>query len=63
MTQKTKGRTGWHQKAASNISFFIYPYFIDFFTHFKAFIVTLAVWGLIPIGWADWINHQEKKDG
>ncbi len=61
MKQKTKGRTGWHQKAASNISSFIYAYFTGLFTHFKALIVTMAVWGLIPISWADCI-HREDQD-
>lgn len=61
MTKKTKGRAGGHQHTASN-TFFISPYFTSLSNRLKPLIVTLAVWGLIPIGWTDWINHQEDQD-
>jgi hypothetical protein len=62
MNTKNKGRAGWHQKAASNIASFIASYFACLSTHFKAFIVELVIWGLMPVEWADWINHQGEKD-
>ncbi|MEJ1388533.1 MAG: hypothetical protein RPU12_11550 [Candidatus Sedimenticola sp. (ex Thyasira tokunagai)] len=55
MTRKTKGRAGWHQAApktcknSSNST--------DLITCIKAVIVTLALWGLLPVTVADWIIH------
>ena len=61
MTKKTKGRAGWNQRTASN-TFFNNTYFTCITTRLKALIITMAVWGLIPISWADWNTDQEGKD-
>jgi hypothetical protein len=61
MINKTKGRTGCNQCAASNTNS-NNPYFTLLSTRFKALIVTMAVWGLIPIGWVARISDQEDKD-
>jgi hypothetical protein len=61
MTRKTKGRAGCNQCAASN-TISNYSYFTLISNHFKALIVTMAVWGLIPIGWVDRISDREDKD-
>jgi hypothetical protein len=61
MTRKTKGRAGCNQCAASHtISNNAYLTFLS--TRFKALIVTMAVWGLIPICWVAWVSNQEDKD-
>lgn len=57
MTIKTKGRAGWHQAAhkASNSNCNS--------TGLKAFIVTLALWGWLPLVVADWfIKQGELRD-
>ncbi len=61
MTRQTKGRTGWHQ-TTPNISNSICNS-TDLIVRIKALIVTLALWGLIPVGVADWlINLGELRD-
>jgi hypothetical protein len=56
MTSNRKGRSGWHQatlktsKSPSN--------FTGLIAHVKGFAVTLALWGWLPVGLADWLIHQ-----
>jgi len=53
MTTNRKGRAGWHQatldtsKRTSNFTGLAAP--------IKAAIVTLALWGLLPVAVADWL--------
>jgi len=61
MTSNRKGRVGWHQatletsKRTSNFTGLAAP--------IKGVIVTLALWGLLPVAIADWINHRgEPRD-
>ncbi len=55
MIRKTKGRAGWHQatpktsKSTCNST--------GLAARIKGFIVTLALWGGLPIGLADWLIH------
>jgi len=56
MTINRKGRSGWHQatptisKSTCNS--------IGLASHIKAAIVTLALWGVLPVAVADWIIHR-----
>lgn len=61
MTRNRKGRAGWHQaalktsKRACNSTGLI--------ALVKGFIITLALWGWLPVGLADWlINRGEPHD-
>lgn len=61
MTINRKGHAGWHQvtpkKAKCNC------HFTGLAPHAKALIVTLAMWGLLPVGIADWlVNRGEPHD-
>ena len=55
MTRNTKGRAGWHQATLDTSER----------THnstglaarVKGFIVSLALWGLLPVELADWLIH------
>ncbi len=61
MTRKTKGRAGWHQATpkTSNRNFNS----TGLTSHIKVLIVTLALWGWLPVGVADWlINRGEARD-
>lgn len=55
MTRNRKGRSGWRQatpktpKRAFN--------FTGLVARAKGFIVTLALWGWLPVGLADWLLH------
>ncbi|MGB5830677.1 MAG: hypothetical protein WBG92_01625 [Thiohalocapsa sp.] len=59
MTRNRKGRAGWHQatlktsKSTSNST--------GLAARIKAVIVTLALWGLLPVAIADWINHRGES--
>ena len=55
MSGQTKGRAGEHQ-ATSNTSI-NNTYFTRITFRMKALIITLALWGLLPVGLADWIIH------
>lgn len=60
MARKRKGRSGWDQEATSqNISTVINANGTGLSSRFKALVVTLAVWGLIPISWA---NHDDRDE-
>jgi hypothetical protein len=56
MTKNRKGRAGWHQatrktsKSNCNSTGLV--------TRIKAVIVTLALWGLVPVAMADWLIHR-----
>lgn len=56
MSRKTKGRTGGHQatpktsKSTSN--------FTGLAARIKAVIVTLSLWGWLPMKVADWVTHD-----
>ena len=55
MTRNRKGRAGWHQatldtsQRASNST--------GLAARVKGFIVTLALWGWLPLELADWLIH------
>ena len=55
MSRQTKGRSGCNQ-ATSKASYFK-VYFTAKTKGLKALIVTLALWGWLPIGLTDWISH------
>ena len=56
MTTKMKGRASWHQatpktsKSTRNST--------GLASRIKAVIVKLALWGLLPVGVADWIIQR-----
>lgn len=56
MTRNTKGRAGWHQTTlkTSNIT----RNSTGLASRIKAAIVTLALWGLLPVTVADWIIRR-----
>jgi len=56
MTTKSKGRTGGHQAALKTTERTCK--FSGSAPRVKAVIVTLAVWGLFPIGLAERINRE-----
>jgi len=54
MTTNRKGRAGWHQatpKTSSTCNF------TGLAARVKGFIVTLTLWGWLPVGLADWFIH------
>jgi len=56
MTRNRKGRAGCNQatlKTSKRTRNFTGPV-----AHVKGFIVTLALWGWLPVGLADWLIHQ-----
>jgi len=56
MTRNRKGRAGWHQATPkTSKSAFNYT---DLAVRAKAIIITLALWGLIPVAVAYWIIHR-----
>ena len=54
MTTNRKGRTGWHQLATLKTSKHKRN-FTGLVTRVKGFIVTLALWGWLPVAVADWL--------
>ena len=53
MTTNIKGRSGWHQatlKTSKHTRNFTGPA-----ARVKGFIVTLALWGWLPVSLADWL--------
>ncbi len=58
MTNNGKGRAGWHQatlktsKRSRN--------FTGLVARIKGLIVTLALWGWLPVSLADWLTHREE---
>ncbi len=56
MTRQTKVRTGWHQATPNTSESTCNSTGIA--SRIKAVIVTMALWGLIPVGMADWIIDQ-----
>lgn len=53
MTKNRKGRTGCHQATQKTSKSTVN--FTGFASRIKASIVTLALWGMIPITVADWL--------
>ncbi|WP_186297652.1 hypothetical protein [Sedimenticola selenatireducens] len=60
MTNKIKGLAGWHQ-ARPKIATYT-AYFIRFGSRIKVAIVTLTLWGLIPIVVAEWAVRIGERD-
>ena len=58
MIQKIKGRL-FSLRAASEA--LISKYLISSTRFIQSGIVTLAVWGWLPLGWAHWIWEQSRK--
>jgi len=56
MTRKTTGRSGWHQAAPQTSSSIRNSTCLA--SRIKAAIVTLALWGLRPVGVTEWIIHR-----
>ena len=55
MSKQTKGRSDCNQATSKTSHFNIY--FTGITSRIKALIVTLALWGLIPISLANWISY------
>jgi len=55
MTTNRKGRAGWHQAALKTSKHTCN--FTGLTVHIKAVIVTLVLWGLVPMSVADWLIH------
>lgn len=55
MTKKAKGRAGWHQAAPDTSKGTLSS--TDVASRVKVIIVTLAVWGWVPLGLAEWIDR------
>jgi len=53
MIRKIMGRAGWHQATPKTSDNTLNS--TGFASRVKATIVTLALWGLLPISVADWI--------
>jgi hypothetical protein len=56
MTKNRKGRPGWHQVTLKNTKSTCNS--TGLAARIKGVIVTLALWGLLPVAIADWINHR-----
>jgi len=56
MTNETKGRTGWHQAASNTAKRDCY--FTVITSRLKATIITLALWGWLPMCLANWISNR-----
>ena len=53
MTKNRKGRADWHQATLNTYQYIRHSTILV--THIKAAIVTLALWGLLPIPLAEWL--------
>jgi len=61
MTRNRKGRAGWHQVAPKTSNSGCNS--TNLATRIKALLVTLALWGWLPVGIANWlINLGELRD-
>jgi len=60
MTQKNRGRAGWHQ--ATPKTSFIKMHFTRIISWIQICIVTLAVWGWIPRRVADWVLNRGGRN-
>lgn len=60
MHLNNKGRADCHQ-AAPNTSK-AKRYFTRFTHWLKTVALTLATWGWLPIGLAEWFTHKEERD-
>ncbi len=59
MTKRIQGRSGWHQATSSTTSFRVY--FTSFIHFMKAAIIRLALWGWLPMCFANWISNREGQ--
>lgn len=59
MTEKTKGRTGCHQATSNTSNNNLH--FTGFAPHLTEVIVTLTVWGWLPMCLGQWISQRERK--
>ena len=55
MTKNRKGRAGWHQATLKTSKRTRNP--TGLVSRIKGLIVTLALWGWLPMGFADWLIH------
>ena len=55
MTTNRKGRAGGHQATPKTSK--CTCHFTGLAARVKGFIVTLALWGWLPVGLADWLIH------
>jgi hypothetical protein len=61
MIRITKGRAGWHQATPATSRRTCNSTGLT--CRFKDLIITLALWGWLPVGIADWlINLGEQRD-
>jgi len=56
MTRETKDLTSWYQATQKTSKSTSNPPRLT--ARFKAAIVTLTLWGLVPVSMADWIIHR-----
>ena len=56
MTEKIKGRAGWHQATLKSSE--ISAKSTRLTSGFKAMVVTLALWGVLPVPAAEWIIRR-----
>lgn len=56
MSKKGKGRAGWHQATLKTSKYTCN--FTSAVTYIKGLIVTLALWGWLPVNLADWLIHR-----
>ena len=59
MSRKTKGRAGGYQAARKTSQYT--RYFTDLASGLKAVIVTLSLWGWLPIKLADWVTKDRGQ--
>ena len=56
MTTNRKGRAGWHQATLETSTHT--RDFTGLVARIKGFVVTLALWGWLPVGLAEWLIHR-----
>lgn len=56
MTRNRKGRAGWHQATPKTSKHTCN--FTGLVARIKGLIVTLVLWGWLPVGLADWLIHR-----
>ncbi|MFQ5643986.1 MAG: hypothetical protein ACE5FQ_09825 [Thiogranum sp.] len=56
MSRKTKGRAGGHQATPKTSQYT--RYFTGLASQIKAVIVTLSLWGWLPMKLADWVTRK-----
>lgn len=61
MTDKTKGRTGWHQATSKTSKTKCNS--TGLASRLKAVIITLALWGFLPMGFSTWLIRRLNLGG